>query len=220
MFDNSFHTCGILGFFKVEISSCTLIPLFRPGSVPSDSVSWDDCDWVFPDKLRVSLFPNRFPHYAWIAAQTAHSDFIGSRVYTCLRVTCHLHFWQNDWGLLLATAVTRGWNRCRIKSQQAKRRRFSHSCWDSNLQPFDRESGVLTNKLSQNCNVLTITILLIMLLLWLFAWRVVNSFLKPFQSLPVEPKTGHLRATIYLASHTNIIYTQPVCVQFFRVIFQ
>ena len=23
-------------------------------------------------------------------------------------VTCHLHFWQNDWGLLRATAVTRG----------------------------------------------------------------------------------------------------------------
>ena len=28
----------------------------------------------------------------------------------CLGVTCHLHFWQNDQGLLCATAVTQGWN--------------------------------------------------------------------------------------------------------------
>ena len=28
------------------------------------------------------------------------------KVYACLAVTCHLHFWQNDWDLLHATAVT------------------------------------------------------------------------------------------------------------------
>ena len=32
-------------------------------------------------------------------------------------VTCHLHFWQNDRGPLRATAVTRGWNGYRNKSQ-------------------------------------------------------------------------------------------------------
>ena len=30
------------------------------------------------------------------------------KVYACLAVTCHLRFWQNDRGLLRATAVTRG----------------------------------------------------------------------------------------------------------------
>ena len=50
--------------------------------------------------------PDRLPHYA-LTAQSAHSDFVGSRVYTCLSVTCHLHFWQNGRGLLCATAVTR-----------------------------------------------------------------------------------------------------------------
>ena len=30
------------------------------------------------------------------------------KVYACLAVTCHLHFWQNDRGLLHATAVTMG----------------------------------------------------------------------------------------------------------------
>ena len=42
------------------------------------------------------------------------------RVHVCLAVTCHLHFWQNDRDLLHATAVTRGWNRYRNKSQHRK----------------------------------------------------------------------------------------------------
>ena len=42
------------------------------------------------------------------------------KVYACLSVTCHLHFWQNDWDLLRATAVTRGWNGYRNKSQHRK----------------------------------------------------------------------------------------------------
>ena len=42
------------------------------------------------------------------------------KVYACLAVTCHLHFWKNDRGLLRATAVTRGWNGYRNKSQHRK----------------------------------------------------------------------------------------------------
>ena len=42
------------------------------------------------------------------------------KVYACLAVTCHLHFWQNDQDLLRATAVTRGWNGYRNKSQHRK----------------------------------------------------------------------------------------------------
>ena len=34
-----------------------------------------------------------------------------ARVYVCLGVTCHLHFWQNDRSLLRVTAVTRGWDK-------------------------------------------------------------------------------------------------------------
>ena len=32
------------------------------------------------------------------------------KVYACLGVIYHLHFWQNDLGLLRAAAVRRGWN--------------------------------------------------------------------------------------------------------------
>ena len=42
------------------------------------------------------------------------------KVCVCLAVTCHLRFWQNDQGLLRATAVTRGWNRYQNKSQHRK----------------------------------------------------------------------------------------------------
>ena len=42
------------------------------------------------------------------------------KVYACLAVTCHLHFWQNDRDYLRATAVTRGWNGYRNKSQHRK----------------------------------------------------------------------------------------------------
>ena len=41
-------------------------------------------------------------------------------MYACLAVTGHLHFWQNDRDLLCATAVTRGWNGYRNKSQHRK----------------------------------------------------------------------------------------------------
>ena len=59
-----------------------------------------------PDKLHLSLFLDRFPRYTHRAAESAHSNFIGSGLYACLSVTCHLHFGQNELGLLCATAVT------------------------------------------------------------------------------------------------------------------
>ena len=161
MFDNSFLACASFFFsfffFKVEVSSHTLIPLCRPGSVHSGSARWDDCDWVFPDEFHVSSFPDRFLHYAWTAALSAHSDFVWSKMYVCLGVTYHLHFWQNDQGLLHATVVTQGWNGRRIKvSTQSwlQRRKFSCcSCRDSNLQSYDHESGTWTNKRFQHLNL-------------------------------------------------------------------
>ena len=42
------------------------------------------------------------------------------KVYACLAVTCHLHFWQNDRDFLRATVVTWGWNGYRNKSKHRK----------------------------------------------------------------------------------------------------
>ena len=53
---------------QVEISSRTLISLFVLGTVHIGSASWEDCDQMFPDKLRVRTFPDKFPQYAWTAA--------------------------------------------------------------------------------------------------------------------------------------------------------
>ena len=97
------------------------------------------------------------------------------KVYVCLAVTCHLHFWQNDRDLLRATAVTRGWNGYRNKSQHRKLRKFSRrSCRDSNLRPFSH--GALTTELSRS---------LTKLLNWLHVhlatpsvlWQAVNKIL-------------------------------------------
>ena len=41
-------------------------------------------------------------------------------VHACLAVTCHLHFWHNDWDLLCTTTVTRRCNGYRSKSQHRK----------------------------------------------------------------------------------------------------
>ena len=77
---STIHPC-LHFFFKVEISLCKLIPLFRPGWVHRGSASWDDCNRVSPDELCVSWFLDSFPHSAWTGAESAHSDFGGSRVY-------------------------------------------------------------------------------------------------------------------------------------------
>ena len=124
MFDNSFPACTFF-FFKVEISWCTQIQLFRPRSVHSVSAH---CDRVFPDELCVSLFPDRSHTMPGQLQSQLIRTSLGQRCMHIESVTCHLHFWQNDQGLLRATAVTREWNRHRIRvSTQSRlwRRKFS-----------------------------------------------------------------------------------------------
>ena len=74
------------------------------------------------------------------------------KVYGCLAVTCHMHFWQNDRDLSRATAVTRGWNGYQNKSQHRKstleKKISRRSCRDLNPRPFNHESGALTTELS------------------------------------------------------------------------
>ena len=75
-------------------------------------------------------------------------------MYTCLCVTCHLLFWQNERGLLRATAVSRGWERTPNKIQHSKltleKKKVSRRSFrDPNSQPFDYEAGALTDKLSR-----------------------------------------------------------------------
>ena len=69
-----------------------------------------------------------------------------------LAVTCHLHLWQNDRELLRATAVTRGWNGYRNKSQH-RMSTLEKKILPPLLQGFEpatfhHESGALTTELS------------------------------------------------------------------------
>ena len=85
MFDNSFPNCAFFFvFFKVEISSRTLIPLSMPGLAHSGSASRDDCDRVFSDELRVSSFPVRFPNT--IPGQRHSKPTLTSLGQECMRI--------------------------------------------------------------------------------------------------------------------------------------
>ena len=69
------------------------------------------------------------------------------KVYACLAVTCHLHFWQNDRDFLRASVVTRGWNGYRNKSQHRKST-LEKKILPPSPRPFNHESGALTTELS------------------------------------------------------------------------
>ena len=79
------------------------------------------------------------------------------RVHVCLAITCHLHFWQNDWDLLCAISVKLGWNGYWSKRQHRKltleKKISRHSCGYLNLRPFDHEPGAL--QLNYSCAVST-----------------------------------------------------------------
>ena len=74
------------------------------------------------------------------------------KVYACLAVTCHLHFWQNGRGLLRDTAVTRGWIGYRNKSQHRKstlkKRILPPLLQGFEPATFNKESGALATELS------------------------------------------------------------------------
>ena len=70
------------------------------------------------------------------------------KLYVCLTVTCRLHLWQNDRDLLRATAVTRGWNGYRNKSQHRKSTLEKKILPPFHPRPFNHESGALTTELS------------------------------------------------------------------------
>ena len=95
-----------------------------------------DCDCIVPEKknvfgesayiylsIYISIYDELMLNVLRCHVTNAEARFNKShirKVYACLAVTCHLHFWQNDRDFLRATVVTRGWNGYRNKSQHRK----------------------------------------------------------------------------------------------------
>ena len=74
------------------------------------------------------------------------------KVYACLAVTCHLHFWQNDGGSFTCYCSNTGGGtdtKIRVSTESWPwRRKFSRcSSRDSNPRHFNHESGALTTVL-------------------------------------------------------------------------
>ena len=70
------------------------------------------------------------------------------KVYACLAVTCHLHVWLNNRGLLRATGGTDTEIRVSTESWTWRTKFSRRSTSDSNPQTFNHESGALTTELS------------------------------------------------------------------------
>ena len=89
----------------------------------------------------VCVFRCNLPHALF-------AEWLGSRMHAYLGATCHVHFLQNDLGLLFVTAVMQGWNRHRISQNTMLTLdkkillQLLPQCQDSNLQTFSRESGI------------------------------------------------------------------------------
>ena len=99
IFNNSFPVCAFFFFLKWRLARVNKFHSFGQGQ--STVVQWAETTVT-----KSSLTACVWAHF--------HSDFVVPKVHACLGVTCHLHFWQNDRGLLHATAVTQGWNRHRV----------------------------------------------------------------------------------------------------------
>ena len=61
-------------------------------------------------KLKPSRRKSCVHHYPYNHTPCHFMQSPVRKVYACLAVICHLHFWKNDRDLLRATAATQGWN--------------------------------------------------------------------------------------------------------------
>ena len=68
--------------------------------------------WLLHGWYHVKLLPSQRTFCAHHTAMHQFTVLFEATYVVCLAVTYHLYFWQNDHGLLHATAVTLGWNGC------------------------------------------------------------------------------------------------------------
>ena len=124
-----------------------------PGSVHSGSASWHDCGRAFLDELRVSSFSRYVPivYLDSIVSPLRLRWIKGVCVSRCNLPLALLAEWP---GSLTCHYGNTGRNEhwIRVSTQSwLWRGNFSHrSCRDSNSQPFNNESGALTNELSRS----------------------------------------------------------------------
>ena len=130
--DESVPTCAASFFLKWRLSQQAETTVARHSLM--------SCMWTG--------FPNKF-HYTRTTSST-HSNFLCLRVYACLDVTCHQHFWQNSQSFMHHCINTGDGTAAEQESAKKEHQGRKSSCQDMNLQPFDDESGAVPAELSQH----------------------------------------------------------------------
>ena len=116
-----------------------------PGSVHSGSANWDDCGWVFPDELQLNSFPDRFPTLCLGSGKVSKLRLRwvkGMGVFRCNLPPTLSAKWP---GSFTCHCDNTGVDETPNKSHHTKLEENFHAApvGDSNLQPFDHESGGL-----------------------------------------------------------------------------
>ena len=122
-----------------------------PASVQSGSASWDNCGQTFPDKLCVSLFLDRLPHYAWTTAYSAlWLQWIRAVcVFRCSLPPALLAEWLGSFTHHCRnTGVARTPNKSQHTKLTLEKKSLLLLLSGLNSLPFHHESSALTNELS------------------------------------------------------------------------
>ena len=128
---------------------CALIVYnFEQVTVALHSTFWISAVWLLHGWCHVKLLPCWCKVYVHHTAMHQFTVSLYSKLHicmlhVCLAETCHLHFWQNGWDLLYATAVTRVWNKYRNKRQHREENSPTVPARTQTPRPFDHKSTTL-----------------------------------------------------------------------------
>ena len=144
------------------------------------------------------------------------------RMHVCLAVTCQLHFWQNDWDLLCATAVAWGWNRYQNKSQHKtltlknifppllpghKSNNFQSWVHHSTTEPFlipiivTHEYKLLYHQLYHDVHQWYRLVISVMWILHLLLLTTTLCYAAPYQATPHSTTPYHTIHTVHVLCH-------------------
>ena len=152
MFHCSLPACAFFFFLRWRLVHVHRFHTMT-GSVHSSSVSWNDCGWMFLDKLCVSLSPDRSPTLCLdssIVSPIQLHRVKGICMFKCNLPPALLAEWPGSFICRCGnTGVEWAPNNSQPTILTLEKKILPPLLWDLNLQPFDHESVAPTSKSSR-----------------------------------------------------------------------